>query len=306
MPANGRIWGLLLATIAFGLFAFEQLGLVALAIGALLIASGNSGFRAQVITGLFVVAGLSLVLGTAADPFDTALGAFSLIAAAAFAGGALLAPSTVSRQGVRAMLWGVAGTGALGLALRGSGFWSEVRWSVIHQTSSTVRMVVERWPDSYPMYEPMVHFFGSAFPGLLALQTLAALTLAWQWHQRIAARPLGPAIAPFRQFRFADHWVWGIVAVLLVWAIPRLAILKGVALNLGLVLSVLYCLRGAAIVVALATGAGLPVWALTVATVIAVVLVIPLLLVIPGLWTLGVFDTWLAFRQRRVGQSTVR
>jgi hypothetical protein len=82
--------------------------------------------------------------------------------------------------------------------------------------------------------------------------------------------------------------------------------LKGIALNLGLVLSVLYCLRGAAIVVALATGAGVPVWALTVATVIAVGLVIPLLLLIPGLWTLGVFDTWLAFRQRGVGQSTVR
>jgi hypothetical protein len=306
MPANGRIWGLLLATIGFGLFAFELLGLVALAIAGLLIASGNSGLRERVITGLFVAAGLSLVVGTAADPFDTALGAFSLIAAVAFAGGALLAPATVSRQGLRAMLWGVAGTGALGLAVRGSRFWSEVKWSVIHQTSSTVRMVVERWPDSYPLYEPMVHFFGTAFPGLLALQTLAALTLAWQWHQRLAATPLGPAITPFRHFRFADHWVWGIVGVLLVWAIPRLAVLKGVALNLGLVLSVLYCLRGAAVVVALATGAGFPVWALTVATVIAVVLVIPLLLLIPGLWTLGVFDTWLAFRQRRVGQSTVR
>lgn len=306
MPANGRIWSLLLATIAFGLFAFELLGLVALAIGALLIASGHSGLRGRVVAGVFVVAGASLVMGTAADPFDTALGAFSLIAAAAFAGGALLAPTTVSRQAVRAMLWGFVGTGALGLALRGARFWSEVQWSVIHQTSSTVRMVVERFPNSYPMYEPMVHFFGTAFPGLLALQALAALTLAWQWHHRLAGTPLGPAITPFRQFRFADHWVWGIVGVLLVWAVPRLAALKGVALNLGLVLSVLYCLRGAAIVVALATGAGVPVWTLTFATVIAVVLVIPLLLLIPGLWTLGVFDTWLAFRQRRVGQSTVR
>ena len=176
----------------------------------------------------------------------------------------------------------------------------------MHQTSSAVRTVVGQWPDSYPLYEPMVHFFGTAFPGLLVLQTLAALTLAWQWHQRIATVPLGAPALPFRQFRFSDHWVWGLVAALLVWAIPKLAALKGVAFNLGLVLSVLYCLRGAAVVVALAGGAGIPIWTLTVGTVIAVVLVVPLLVLIPGLWMLGVFDTWLAFRQRRASQPSVR
>ncbi len=306
MPAGGRLWTLLLATLGFGLLASGLLGLTALALAALVIASGAARPQERVIAGALVVAGLGFVVSTASDPFGAALGAYSLIVAAAFAGGALLAPTAVSRQGVRAMLWGVAVTGALGLAFRGARFWSEVQWSVTHQTSNAVRMVVEQWPDSYPMYEPMVHFFGTAFPGLLALQTLAALTLAWQWHHRVVATPLGPAATPFRQFRFADQWVWGIVGVLLVWAIPKLAAAKGLALNLGLVLSVLYCLRGAAIVAALATGAGVPVWVLSVATVVAVALVIPMLLLIPGLWTLGVFDTWLAFRQRRAGQSTVR
>jgi len=307
MPAGGRIWSLLLATIAVGLFAHVLLGLAALALAALLIASGASRPLQRALAGLLAGAGLAfIILRIAPDPVGSAVGAYSLIVAAAFAGGALLAPVAVARQGFRALLWGIVGTSVLGLALRGTHFWSEVRWGVIHQTSNLVRMVVERWPDSYPMYEPMVHFLGTAFPGLLALQTFAALTLAWQWHQLLADAPLGPPVAPFREFRFADHWVWGIVGVLMVWAIPRLAALKGVALNLGLVLSVLYCLRGAAIIVALATGAGVPVWALTVATVIAVGLAIPLLLLIPGLWTLGVFDTWLAFRQRSVGQTTVR
>lgn len=306
MAARGRIWGLVFATIAFGLLAFGLLGLVALALAALLLAAGVPGPRARVTALLIGVAGLAFVLSTAADPFDAALGAYTLIVAAAFAGGALLAPAGVWRQGLRATLWGTAGTGMMGLALRGSRFWSELQWSVMHQTSSAVRSVVERWPDSYPMYAPMVHFFGTAFPGLLVLQTLAGLTLAWQWHGRLAAAPLGLPVAPFRQFRFGDHWVWGLVGVLLIWAVPKLAALKGLALNLGVVLSVLYCLRGAAIVVALAGGAGVPIWSLTVATVVAVVLVLPLLLLIPGLWTLGVFDTWLAFRQRRVGQSPVR
>ena len=306
MPERGRAWGLTFATIGFGVLAFGLLGLLALAFAALLGAAGLSRPRERVVAILVGAAGLGLVLSTAVDLLDATVGAYSLLVAAAFAGGALLAPAGVWRQAIRATLWGVVATAGLGLALRGSHFWAELQWSVLHQTSSAVRVVVARWPDSYPLYEPMVHFFGTAFPGLLALQSLAALTLAWQWHQRIAATPLGAPAAPFRQFRFGDHWVWGLVAALLVWAVPKLAALKSVALNLGLVLSVLYCLRGAAIVVALAGGAGIPFWTLTVGTVIAILLVVPLLVLIPGLWTLGVFDTWLAFRQRRAGQPSVR
>ena len=306
MPARGRVWGLVFATIAFGLFAFGLLGLVALALAALLLAAGLSESRERVIAVLVGGAGLTFILASPAGAFAAALGAYSLMVAAAFAGGALLAPAGLWRQAIRATLWGVVGTAALGRGLRGTRFWAELQWDVSHQASSAVRSVVERWPDSYPMYEPMVHFFGTAFPGLLALETLAALTLAWQWHQRLATAPLGAPAAPFRQFEFGDLWVWGLVAVLMVWAVPKLAALKGVALNLGLVLGVLYCLRGAAIVVTFAASAGIPLWTLTAGTVVALVLVVPLLLLIPGLWTLGVFDTWLAFRRRRGGQSTVR
>jgi len=305
MPARGRIWLLGGATVCFALFAYNMFGLAALALAALLLAAGK-GARELTLAGVAAAAGLAFVVLKAVDPFDAAVGAYSAVVAAAFAGGALLAPVPVWRQAVRATGWGAAATGALGLVLRGTGFWSELQWSVMHQASTVVRDVIERWPNSFPIYDPMVQFFGNAFPALVMLQTLAALALAWQWHQRLAANPLGPPLAPFRQFRFGDHWVWGLVVTLLVWAVPKLAALKGVALNLGLVLSVLYCLRGAAIVAALAGGVGVPVWTLLVVTVIAVALVLPLLLLIPGLWTLGVFDTWLAFRQRRAGQSPVR
>jgi hypothetical protein len=305
MPARGRIWVLAVATVGFALFAYGMLGLAVLALAALLLVAAKRS-PDWILAGVAAGGGLAFVVLNAIDPFDTAVGAYSGVVAAAFAGGVLLAPVPVWRQAVRATGWGAAATGALGLALRGTGFWSELQWSVMHQTSSAVRGLIERWPNSFPMYDPMVQFFGTAFPALLMLQTLAALALAWQWHQRLAATPLGPPLAPFRQFRFGDHWVWGLVVTLLVWAVPKLAALKGVALNLGIVLSVLYCLRGAAIVAALAGGMGVPVWTLSVATVVAVALVLPLLLLIPGLWTLGVFDTWLAFRQRRAGQSPVR
>lgn len=305
MPARGRIWLLAVATVGFALFAYGMLGLAVLALAGLLLTAAKRSPE-WILGGVAAGGGLAFVVLNAVDPFNAAVGAYSGVVAAAFAGGALLAPVPVWRQAVRATGWGAAATGVLGLALRGTGFWSELQWSVMHQTSSAVRGLIERWPNSFPMYDPMVQFFGTAFPALLMLQTLAALALAWQWHQRLAAHPLGPPLAPFRQFRFGDHWVWGLVVTLLVWAVPKLAALKGMALNLGLVLSVLYCLRGAAIVAALAGGMGVPVWTLSVATVIAVALVLPLLLLIPGLWTLGVFDTWLAFRQRRAGQSPVR
>src|SRR2546428_7018201 len=38
------------------------------------------------------------------------------------------------------------------------------------------------------------------------------LALAWAWQRRVAVHPLEPALAPFPQFRFGDHWVWAVVA----------------------------------------------------------------------------------------------
>lgn len=301
-----RWWRLIAASAALTLFAPTALALVALSLAALLMAAGLDGTRQRMVGALAGGVGSLLLLGVATDPLGAALGAYTLIVAAAFAGGALLAPTGVLRQAARAMAWGVLGTGLLGLALRGPAFWGELHWSVVRQISSTVRVAVQLRPETYAVFEPLVRFLDEAFPGIVALQTLAALGLAWQWHIRLAPRPLGPALAPFRQFRFADQWVWGLVAAALVWIVPRLAVLKGAALSLGIVLGVLYFLRGTAIVVALAGAAGLPGWTLVAGAAVAVVLVVPLLLLVPGLWTLGVFDTWLAFRQRRAERPTVR
>jgi hypothetical protein len=71
-------------------------------------------------------------------------------------------------------------------------------------------------------------------------------------------------------------------------------------------LGALYLLRGAAVFVAVAAATGLPGWTLVAGAVVATVLVVPLIVLVPSLWTLGVFDTWLAFRQRRFGRPTVQ
>jgi hypothetical protein len=305
-PEQTHWWRLIVVTAAFSLLAPVGGALVALSVAALLVVAGLARPREWVIVLLAGGVALPLLAVLATDPLGAALGAYTVLVAAAFGASALLAPAGLLRQAVRAMLWGVLGTGLLGLALRGTAFWGELHWSVLRQVSNSVRFAVQFRPEAYVVYEPMVRFLGEAFPGLLTLQTLAALGLAWQWHTRFAGRPLGPSLAPFRQFRFGDQWVWGLVVAALVWVVPKLAVLKGVALNLGLVLGVLYFLRGTAIAIALAGAAGLPAWALIVAAVAATLLVVPLLLLVPGLWTLGVFDTWLAFRQRRADRPTPR
>lgn len=304
---RGQWWRLVLGTIVLLPFAPGSLDLVAPTLAALLVASAAGSRRSRDLAIAAVLAGLGLAaiiwFSSKADPLARALSTYSLLAAVAFAGGALLAPAGVLRQAFRAVCWAVVGVGLLGLLVRGAGFWTELHWSALRQTSSAFRTIVPLRPDAYPLLEPLVRFLSDAFPAFVILQTFAGLALAWQWHVRLAQVPLGPPLGAFRDFRFGDQWVWGLVTALLVWAVPKLVLLKGAALNVGLILGALYMLRGAAILVALAGAAGLPTWTLAAGAVVACVLLLPLLVLVPSLWTLGVFDTWLAFRQRRYSRS---
>jgi len=259
------------------LLPVSNVGLLALSLAALLVAAGPTRWWERALIALLLSTGLLFIVSLAQDPIDAAIGTYSLIVAAAFAGGALLAPGGPMRQALRAMLWGIAGTGALGVLLRGPGFWSEAHWSAVRQATTLVGSVIERQPEIAPVFTPFIQFLGDGFPGLLVLGSLAGLALAWQWHVRIAARPLGPALSAFREFRFGDQWVWGLVSAFLIWTVPRLAGLKWAAMNLGLVLGVLYLLRGTAVVVALAVTVGVPTWILVVGAVVAGVLIVPLL-----------------------------
>lgn len=278
-------------------------GLLALALAALLWIAGPTRWWERSLLALLVALGLLFVIPPTLDPLDAALGAYTVIVAAAFAGGALVAPGGVLRQALRASLWGAAGTGALGLLLRGRTFWTELEWSTMRELTTTMSYVVERRPQLATLSAAFVQTLTTTFPAILILSTLAALALAWQWHARISNRPLGLPLAAFREFRFADHWVWGLVLALVVWTLPKLAALKWAAVNVGIVLGALYVLRGTAVVVAIAAAIGVPSWILTIGAAVAGVLIVPLFVLVPGVWTLGVFDTWLAFRQRRFSRS---
>jgi uncharacterized protein YybS (DUF2232 family) len=144
----------------------------------------------------------------------------------------------------------------------------------------------------------LVQFTSDTLPATLALQTLAGLVLAWQWHRRVATTPLEPALAPFREFRFGDHWVWVVVVALGVTIVPAVSGLKLAAVNVLVVLGALYLVRGLAIVIAFSGAFGVAPAVLVIAGVVATALAVPLVLLVPGLATLGVTDTWLEFRRR--------
>src|SRR2546430_14598459 len=154
------------------------------------------------------------------------------------------------------------------------------------------------WPGASCVRELVFRFEGDPVPATLALQTLAGLTLAWQWHRRVARHPLGPPPAPFREFRFGDHWVWAIIVALVGWITPVVSGLMLAALNILVVLGGLYLVRGIAIVVACAAAFGIAPAALVIGAVVAAALALPLLLLLPSLATLGITDTWLEFRRR--------
>ena len=132
-----------------------------------------------------------------------------------------------------------------------------------------------------------------AMPGLLALEGLAGLALAWLWHHRIAVRPLGTPPGPFRGFRFNDQLIWGAIFTLALLVIPLPPEAGVVAENLLILWVGLYAVRGLAILATLLGPTPLP---LRIFMSILGLVLSPLSL---GLClALGLADTWLDIRGR--------
>jgi hypothetical protein len=228
------------------------------------------------------------------------MGAYIVLASAAFVSLALLRPDSILRQALRSIVAAGAAAAVLMQAIWGSAAWGALAWEATRQASLTMRAIVEVLPDAFPLYEPMVRFMSVTWPGMLALQTLAGLALAWQLHHRIATSPLADS-APrmrFKDFCIGDGWVWGIVAWLSVLILPVSSVVHMAGTNVGLVAGTLYVLRGAAIVATFAEAFGVSALALVFVTAAAAALAVPLLFVLPGLCTLGITDTWYQYRRR--------
>jgi hypothetical protein len=299
-------WRLILALLAFLLWAHPSL--VGLPCAALLLVAPGTSERSgwsQPLAGLTGAMSVALLVLSASSGSRLAAvtSAYIVLVSAAFISLVLLRPDTILRQASRAMAMGGLATALLVQAFWGSDAWGGLAWEVTRGTSITLRSMVEIAPDTFPVYEPMVRFMSVTWPGMLALQTLAGLALAWQLHGRIATRAQAPTPAPaparrFKDFYMGDAWVWGIVAWLVVLILPVSGTLEVAGTNVGLVAGALYVLRGAAIVATFAEAFGISAVALIVTAAAAAVLALPLLFVLPGLCTLGITDTWYQYRRR--------
>ena len=289
-------WRLVFSTVAFALWAsasFVGIPLVALMLAAR--PRDRAQWGATILVG---VASIVLLVTARGSLVSAAAHAYIVLVAATFVVLTLIAPTRFLPQALRAS--GIALGVALVLArvILGPDAADMLQWEATRRASEMLRPLIALRPEAYVVFDQTVRVLGETVPALLVLQALAGLGLAWQWHQRLTAHPLGIPLARFREFRFADGWIWAVVGAVTVWITPFLAGFKAAALNLLIVLGTLYLLRGAAIVVAFAVILGISPITLTIGLLAAAVLAVPLLLVVPGLATLGMTDTWLEFRRR--------
>lgn len=143
----------------------------------------------------------------------------------------------------------------------------------------------------------------AVFPALLALQSLAALALAWATYHRLARARLGPPLRPLREFRFNDQLIWGLIVGLTIMLLPTLTALSGAGKNLLVFFGALYAVRGLG-VLSWFTKPG----RLRVLTIVGVILLFAPVLnafVVLGFLMLGVAalalglgDTWADWRGR--------
>jgi hypothetical protein len=298
-----RPWRLVLASLAFA--AAAPPSLLGLPLAGLILAARPRA-PAQWATALLVgVSSAALLVAGGHDLVTGVLRAYVVLVSAAFVVLSVVAPARFLRQALRASALALAGVAGLARAILGPEAGGLFQWDATREASATLRTLIETRPEAYAVFEPVVRFLGETMPAMLVLQALAGLALAWQWHQRLGPRPLGEPLAPFREFRFADAWVWGMVGAIAVWITPLFAGLRTAALNVLVVLIAFYLLRGAAIAVAFAGVAGLSPAVLVGSLVISAALALPLLFILPGLATLGVSDTWLEFRRRLVRRPNV-
>ncbi len=132
------------------------------------------------------------------------------------------------------------------------------------------------------------------FPALLALGSLTGLAVAWFVYRRLGIGDAAP-LRPLREFRFPDDLVWVLIAGMLLLVLPLGAAAERAGTNLLTFMAALYALRGLAVLLVV-TGVPGPL-GLVVSGVLLLFLY-PLIMAMTVL--VGVTDTWLDIRARRV------
>lgn len=135
-------------------------------------------------------------------------------------------------------------------------------------------------------------------PALLALESLAALAIAWGLYHRMSRVRIGPPLAPLKQFRFNDQLIWGVVVGVTLLVLPSLRQWHGAGANLTLFFGTLYAIRGLGVLSFFVA----PGWLATAILAFSALFFWPLYAI--GAVGLGLGDTWLDWRRRPRSTTT--
>jgi hypothetical protein len=143
----------------------------------------------------------------------------------------------------------------------------------------------------------------AVFPALLALESIAALAMAWATYHRLGRARLGPPLKPLREFRFNDQLVWGLIVGLTIMLLPTLTALSGAGRNLLVFFGALYAVRGLGVLSWFTKPGRLRVVAivgfvLLFAPVLNAFVVLGFLMLGVAALALGLGDTWADWRGR--------
>jgi len=290
-------------------FAFvSPVALVAAPLALLLLLQRPARGEALLAAGVLALAAWSIAGGS--DSFGHFEGAWVCLLAGGTAVALGLRPPSEHRL-VGTGLLAVAVAAAAGVFLVGvtSFSWGELRWLAQRHYGMQARMVLEmmsnalRGSDSGPdvlatleaTLNDMVALVGLILPGLVLLQSVAALAAAWALYRWIARHPEGEDLPRLREFRFSDHLIWGVVITLIALVVPGKEVLRDVGGNFAAFFGGLYVARGLGIVAALAAAGGMGGAFAGLLAAIVTVFLLPLVMF--AALALGVTDTWVDWRK---------
>lgn len=251
--------------------------------------------------------------GPAGTPYDMMARGWVMLLVASF--GAVSLWSAATPFFVRAMAAiGLAVGVAFGIALASPGGVDRVKHAVgdeltrrsgesiesLHQLAATPRWI--GWSEKSPSLDEVAErsesqlravpeHAANLLPALLALESLAALAIAWALYHRLSPVPVGPPLGPLKEFRFNDQLVWGLAVGATLCLLPSFVEGKNAGLNLLLFFGALYLARGLGVMAWMSRGKVL------FAVVILMALLAPPILGVLAI-ALGLGDTWLDWRRR--------
>jgi hypothetical protein len=256
-------------------------------------------------TAAVLVALVVYLCAGSADGFDQLERAWLVLLAASLA--VVLASGRIGgfvRSSLAAV--GCAGGAAVVLALLTRLSWAKVIWLAERHYGLQVSWLIgqiAQAPGGSDLLTSLegsltlgVRILSALFPGLVLLQSFAALALAWALYHRLAQHPQGEPLGALASFRFNDHLIWGVAGSLFVLVLPRLGWINALGGNLLVFFSGLYVVRGVAVLSAAAAAGviGGPI-AIVAATLVTLFLMPVAAL---GALALGLTDTLMDWRQR--------